>query len=139
MSEQSTTTSGSFASGNDDPNDENYEPTQSEEDNEAHFDNRDDSPVATRIDTTPTKSSSKHLSDDNANILLQICLNEFNNIRSTETGQGPGSSINLKKKQLEVAEAWERIQTQFQEQTKVCDKYCIFATHNIIFQIQKIL
>lgn len=101
--------SSSYASGNDDPDDLNFEPNEGEDDS-------DDGP---KTSNTASKKESKHMSDGEADILLKICLNEFNNIRNTETGKGPTSTLNLKQKQLQSMEAWNRINKEFEEQSKV--------------------
>lgn len=127
-------TSGSIASGNDDPNDQNYTPDdalgEEEEENE-------ESSSSVQTNETKKKSSTKHMSERESDVFLRICLNEFDVIRNTETGKGPSSTLALKKKNLEIAEAWQRIQQAFELQTKVC--YCILATHNIIGYTQEII
>lgn len=108
----SDNTSGSYASGNDDPNDLTYKPQEILED-----DSEDDGKGPQSSATN--KKESKNMSDAETDILLHACLEEFTNIRNTETGKGPTGVLNKKQKELETVQAWQRIQQVFQEQTKV--------------------
>lgn len=119
MASKSDTTD-SFASGNDDPDDANYKP-QDEDDSEGE--EKDHNTGET------SKKASKNMSDAESDMLLKLCLEEFKKIRNTETGKGPTGVLDKKQKELETAQAWQRIQQVFQEQTKV---YFVYLLHLLL-------